>query len=159
MCKLKDLKKDEAEWSNLVETAITNQTNEHGITIWWASTRTGRAIATTMSDYHISVAIPYIDKLISNINSRFSDTAGFYGNEVTIESRETHTHLHLLLMVTRCTPSGGYSKGLLPKKQKHYLKEKLTKPPTLQEIKKEMEATNAYTDIFPEIFKLLTDVV
>ena len=28
-----------------------------------------------MSEYRISVAIPYIDKLISNINGRFSDTA------------------------------------------------------------------------------------
>ena len=34
-------------------------------------------------------------------------------------------------------------------------RKKLTKPPTLQEVKKEVESTNAYTDIFPEIFKLL----
>ena len=26
-----------------------------------------------MSEYHISVAIPYIDGLVSNINARFSD--------------------------------------------------------------------------------------
>ena len=75
MCELKDLKKDEAEWFNLVKTAITNLTNEYGITIRCASTRTGHAIATTMSEYLISVAIPYIDNLISNINGHFSDTA------------------------------------------------------------------------------------
>ncbi len=75
MCELKDLKKDGADWCNLVETAIANLTNEHGITIRRASTRTGRAIATTMSEYRVSVAIPYIDHLISNINGRFSDTA------------------------------------------------------------------------------------
>ena len=33
MCELKDLKKYEAAWCNLVETAITNLTNEHVITI------------------------------------------------------------------------------------------------------------------------------
>ena len=34
-------------------------------------------------------------------------------------------------------------------------KKKLTKPPSLQEVKGEIESTNAYTDIFPEMFKLL----
>ena len=37
-------------------------------------------------------------------------------------------------------------------------KMKLTKPPTLQDIKTEMESSGAYTDIFPEMFKLL-DIV
>ncbi len=34
-------------------------------------------------------------------------------------------------------------------------KNKLTQPPTLQDVKTEMESTSAYTDIFPEIFKLM----
>ena len=39
------------------------------------------------------------------------------------------------------------------------VKKNPTNPPTLQKVKREMESTNAYTDIFPEIFKLMNIVV
>ena len=60
-------------------------------------------------------------------------------------------------MVLRYSQSGGYSKELYIAKEVKALveKKKQTKPPSLQEVKGEMESTNAYTDIFPEMFKLL----
>ncbi len=46
--------------------------------------------------------------------------------------------------------------GNFAKEKKAFMeKNKLTKPPTLQDVKAEMESTSAYTDIFPEIFKLM----
>ena len=72
---LKELKNDGAEWYNQVETTLSKLTNEQGIQIRCCSTRRGCANATTVSEYSESVAIPYIECLISNINSCFSDTS------------------------------------------------------------------------------------
>ena len=38
-------------------------------------------------------------------------------------------------------------------------KKKLAKPPTLQELKVEMKALNTYATIFPNIFKLLGNLL
>ena len=49
--------------------------SERDITLRGSSTWSGRVGATTMSEYRKTVAVLYIDELISNINSRFSDIA------------------------------------------------------------------------------------
>ena len=70
---LKTLKNDGAEWCSQVETTIARLKREHDITLTEVSTRSGSARAMTMREYLDSVAIPYIDELISNINRRCSD--------------------------------------------------------------------------------------
>ena len=62
-----------AEWCSLVETSIAILATDHDITIRRSSTRSDSA--TTMSVYRDAVAILYIDAFVSNINSRFSDSA------------------------------------------------------------------------------------
>ena len=190
LCELKDLRKDGAEWCTQVTATITKLTNDHGITLRCSSTRTGRANVTTISEYRDSVAIPYIDHLISNINSRFSDTAikllvsssvfnpallpadeamlseygneqlqslvEFYGNEVTTEFDGKTYSSSPLIDSEEIFTEWRLFKRTLAKETKGLVKRKmLANPPTLQEVKQEMELTNAYTDIFPEMFKLL----
>ena len=135
-----------------------------------------------MSEYRISVAIAYIDKLISNINGRFSDTTvkllvsssvfdpallpsneaslseygnkqvqdlvGFYGSEVTIEFEGNTYSSSPLIDGDKIYTEWRLFKRALAKEIKALTeRKKLTKPPTLQEVKMEMESTNAYTDI------------
>ena len=70
---LKHLKDAGAEWCSLVETSIAMLATDYDITMRRSSTRSDSA--TTMSVYRDAVTIPYIDALVSNINSRFSDSA------------------------------------------------------------------------------------
>ena len=187
---LKDLKGEGAEWCSLVETTISKLTNEYDITLRSNSTRSGQANATTISQYRDSVAIPYIDQLISNINSRFSNTAvkllvsssvfnpasipederalpeygnekfqalvDFYGREVTVEFDGTTYASSPLIDSEEILSEWRLFKRALAKETKTLVRgKKLTKAPTLQEVKTEMESTEAYTSIFPEMFKLL----
>ena len=47
-------------------------------------------------------------------------------------------------------------KRVLVKEKRDLIKKgNLSKPPSLQEVKKEMECSGAYAEIFPEMFKLL----
>ena len=69
----KHLKDAGTEWCSLVKTSIAMLATDHGITMRRSSTRSDSA--TTMSGYRAAVAIPYIDALVSNINSHFSDSA------------------------------------------------------------------------------------
>jgi hypothetical protein len=187
---VKELKKDGAEWCNQVETNISKLTNEQGIQIRSSSTRTGCANVTTMSEYRESVATPYIDSVVSNITSRFSDTSvkllvsssifdpallpsdeaslsdygteqlqalvDFYGNEVTTEFDGKKYTSSPLIDGDEVFAEWRLFKRALAREVKALVeKKKLTNLPTLQEVKREMESTNTYTDIFPEIFKLL----
>ena len=187
---VKELKKDGAEWCNQVETNISKLTNEQGIQIRSSSTRTGCANVTTMSEYRESVATPYIDSVVSNITSRFSDTSvkllvsssifdpallpsdeaslsdygteqlqalvDFYGNEVTTEFDGKKYTSSPLIDGDEVFAEWRLFKRALAREVKALVeKKKLTNLPTLQEVKRDMESTNTYTDIFPEIFKLL----
>ena len=67
---IKHLKDEKAEWCTLVETTV-ELLSEHNITLMHISTR-GRH-ATTMVEFRDSVAVPYIDVLLSNINAHFSN--------------------------------------------------------------------------------------
>ena len=58
----------DASWCTAAETAISNLETEHGITIK-ASRVTSPPL---VQQFRVQVAIPYLDKLIANINSRFS---------------------------------------------------------------------------------------
>ena len=143
-----------------------------------------------MSGYRDAVAIPYIDALVSNINSRFSDSAvillasSSIFNPVSFPTDEAalpefgNNELKVLLIFygkeaqaefggkTYTSPPLIDSEEILPEwrvfkrafaKQKKALmkKNQLSKPPTLHEIKMEMESCDGYADIFPEIIKLL----
>ena len=143
-----------------------------------------------MIEYCESVATPYIDSLLANITSHFSDTSvkllvsssifdpsllpsdeallssygidqlkvlvDFYGNAVTTEFEgEKYTSPSLIDSEEVFAEWQLFKRAFAREIKAVVEKRKLSNPPTLQEVKEEMESTNAYTDIFPEIFKLL----
>ena len=59
----------------LVERNVVMLGSEHDITLTMGRTRSCSAGTSTLSRYRNEVTIPYIDTLMSNINSRFSDQA------------------------------------------------------------------------------------
>ena len=188
---LKHLKEDGAEWCSQVETTLSELNSEHGVQIRYrSSTRTGCADAATMIEYRESVATPYIDSLLANITSHFTDTSvkllvsssifdpsllpsdeallssygidqlkvlvDFYGNAVTTEFEgEKYTSPSLIDSEEVFAEWRLFKRAFAREIKAVVEKRKLANPPTLQEVKEEMESTNAYTDIFPEIFKLL----
>ena len=143
-----------------------------------------------MSVYRDAVAIPYMDALASNINSRFSDSAvnllvsssifnpesfptdkaalpefdnselkvllNFYGKEAQAEfGVKTYTSPPLVGSEEILSEWRVFKRAFAKQKKALMKKNQLSKPPTLQEIKREMESCNGYADIFPEIIKLL----
>ena len=72
---LNQLKRDDAEWCSQVTACVNKLANEQGIDLTRSSTRSGSGSATTVSEYCTSVAIHYIDALVSNIKGRFSEGA------------------------------------------------------------------------------------
>ena len=88
-------------------------------------------------------------------NTRAQDFVRFYGSEVTIEFEgNTYSSLPLIDGDEISTERRLFKRVLAKETKALTEKKKLTKPPILQGVKKEMESTNAYADIFPEIFKL-----
>ncbi len=190
MSDLKHLKSDKAEWCSLTGTTVTALEKEHGITLRSSCTRRGSASATTMNEYRRSVAILYIDTLISNIDSRFSDAAikllvsasvfhpaslptdetelleygkgeiqtlvNFYGKEATMEfDGKTYTSPPLVDGKETLAEWRVFKRALAKETKALRTKRKLLKPPTLQDVKAEMETSAGYPDIFPEVFKLI----
>ncbi len=70
---IKHLKDEKAEWCTLVETTVEMLSSEHDITLRSISTRGLRRSDANVNVFRGSVAIPYVDALLSNINGRFSD--------------------------------------------------------------------------------------
>ena len=140
--------------------------------------------------YRDAVAIPYIDALVSNINSRFSDSAvnllisssifnpvsfptdevalpelgnnefkvllNFYGKEAQTEfGGKTYTSPPLVHSEEILSEWRVFKRAFAKQKKALMKKKQLSKPPTLQEIKMEMESCDGYADIFLEIIKLL----
>ena len=187
MDEIKHLKDPGSEWCSIVESTVEMLETEHSITVKNTSSTSRNAVcANTMAEFRDAVAIPYIDFLISNINSHFSEgvvkllvcssvfnpasipteelalneygkeelkvLVDFYGKEATLEFEET-TYISLLVDTEEVMAEWRVFKRAFAKAFME--KNKLTKPPTLQDVKAEMESTSAYTDIFPEIFKLM----
>ena len=75
LSELNELKKEGAQCCTQIKTTIAKLTTEHGITIRHGSTRTGSVNAITTSEYRDSVAVPYVEHLISDIKNRSSDAA------------------------------------------------------------------------------------
>ena len=75
LSEVKHLKDDGAEWSSLVEKTVAMLESEHDITLTMGGTQSFTAGASTLTRYHKEVVSPYIDTLVSNITSRFSDPA------------------------------------------------------------------------------------
>ncbi len=80
----------------------------------------------------------------------------FYGKEATVEFEGT-TYTSLTVVDTEEVMAEWtvFKRAFAKEKTAFMEKNKLTKPPTLQDVKTEMESTSAYIDIFPEIFKLM----
>ncbi len=76
LAELKDLKdlKESADWCSWVQTTTTDLTNKHGITLSTNCTRSGSAEFPSIDDFKKYVAHSYLEKLVSNIESGFSDT-------------------------------------------------------------------------------------
>ena len=75
LSEVKHLKDDGAEWCSLVEKTVVMLESEHEITLTMGGTRSCTAGASTLTRYRKEVVSPYIDTLVSNITSRFSDQA------------------------------------------------------------------------------------
>ena len=73
---LKALKDDDADWCSEVESTVEGLESEYDITVC-ASVRIARrsstSMTTTLESFRTAVLIPFVDKLIENIQSRFSD--------------------------------------------------------------------------------------
>ena len=81
---------------------------------------------------------------------------GFYGSQVTTEFEGKTYSSPSLVDGDEIYTEWKLFKRALARETKAVIERKnLTKPPTLQEVKKEMESMNAYVDIFPEIFNQL----
>ncbi len=74
---LEHLKDEKSEWLISVESQISQLKEKHGITlntVTCGSTRS-RWFSISTTEYRTQVAIPYIDALLENIESRFTDKA------------------------------------------------------------------------------------
>ena len=79
----------------------------------------------------------------------------FYGKEATTEfDGKKYTSSPLIDGDEAFAEWRLYTRALAREVQALVEKKKLTHLLTLKKVKREMESTNAYTDIFPEIFKL-----
>lgn len=185
------LKDEKAEWCSLVESTVEMLSSEHDITLRSISTRGRSGVnADTIAGFRASVAIPYVDVLLSNINGRFSDAVvkllasssifnptllpteetalleygkkelevlvDFYGKEATVEFEGTIYTSPPLVDGEEVVAEWRLFKRAFSKEKRAFIeKNPLSKPPTLQDIKLEMESSSAYTDIFPAMFMLM----
>ena len=72
---IKELKNEDAEWCSQVATTVDMLTSKYDITLMTGSTQSSDRSVTTLNEFCNSVAAPYIDALVANINDRFSDGA------------------------------------------------------------------------------------
>ena len=73
---LKALKDDDADWCSEVESTVEGLESEYEITVSASvgiARRGSTSVTTTLDSFCKAVLIPYVDKLIENIRSRFSD--------------------------------------------------------------------------------------
>ena len=89
-------------------------------------------------------------------NEKLRVLADFFGKEATVEfGGTTYTSTPLLDAEEILAKWRVFKRALVKENKALMEKKELSKPPTMQEVKAEMESSGAYTDIFPEIFKLL----
>ncbi len=75
---LEHLKDEKSEWLISVEYQVSQLKEKHGITlntVTCGSTRSRWFSISTIAEYRTQVVIPYIDALLENIKSRFTDKA------------------------------------------------------------------------------------
>ena len=73
---LKALKDDDADWCFEVKSTVEGLESEYEITVCASvgiARRGSTSVTTTLNSFRKAVLIPYVDKLIENIRSRFSD--------------------------------------------------------------------------------------
>ena len=194
LSELKHMKDHDAEWCSLVERNVSMLESEHEITLTMGGTRNCSAGASTLSRYRNEVAIPYIDALMSNINSRFSNHAvkllfsssifnpasfpgenkaltdygnnelqvlvDFYGKEGTAEFGEVTVTSPPLVDGEEVFAEWRLFKRAFALELKSFMEKKALrekgkncKPPTLEELKGEMER---FRNIFRNIFRDLS---
>ncbi len=70
---LNSIRESDTSWCTAAETAISNLETEHGITIKGSrEPAVQKSPPLSVQQFRVQVAIPYLDTLIANINSRFS---------------------------------------------------------------------------------------
>ena len=71
---LKCLKREDADWCSEVETTVATLESEHEIAVHTSVgvSRRSSVSNTTLESFRNTVVIPYVDKLVENIQSRFS---------------------------------------------------------------------------------------
>ena len=73
---LKALKDDDADWCSEVESTVEGLESEYEITVCASvgiARRSSTSVTTTLDSFRTAMLIPFVDKLIENIESRFSD--------------------------------------------------------------------------------------
>ena len=84
---LDHLKDERSEWLGLVESEISLLKEKYDITLGThGSARSSWSSITTTAEYRTLVAIPYVDSLLLNIKSRFTDKAMKIGTAMSIFS-------------------------------------------------------------------------
>ena len=84
----------------------------------------------------------------------------FYGEEVKIEfDGSTYCSPPLVDREEVSAEWKIFKRALVKEKREMIEKGKLSKSPSLQEVKRKMECSSAYTELFPEIFKLLNIIL
>ena len=76
MDQLKALKDDDTDWCSEVESTVEGLESEYEITVCASvgiARRGSTSVTTTLDSFRKAVLTPYVDKLIENIRSRFSD--------------------------------------------------------------------------------------
>ena len=70
---MKSLKLDGAEWCSEVEKTVAALQTEHDIIVGDAVRRNTASAVSFVDSFHNTIALPYIDALIENIESRFCE--------------------------------------------------------------------------------------
>ena len=89
-------------------------------------------------------------------NDQLQVLVNFYGKEAIVEfGGKTHTSPHLVNEEEIFAKWRIIKRALAKEKKTMMEKKKMSKPPSLQDVKTEMELSGAHREIFPEIFKVL----
>jgi len=105
-------------------------------------------------------SLPSEEKLSEYGKEEIIVLAQFYGSEATVSHEgKDYTSPPLLDKDSFIGEWQVFKRALKQETESFMEKNKLTKMPTLSEVKAHMESTGAYTGIFPETFKLLNIIL
>lgn len=163
---LKSLKVEAAEWCSSTESTVMMLESEYGIEVGrhaGGSARSRFVSIKTMREYRSQVAGPYIDSLLDNINTRFSDgvvkllvamsvfnpaklPTHFYGREATVVYQgASYTSPPLLDREELIAEWKVFRRAFYEEKELMVQARGTSTPsPTMQEVLQSMQATEVY---------------